>query len=146
MSDREAFEKWYMSRGWVETYDPLMKHGHGGYIVLETCEAWKAWQAAQAQAQAGDGELAVGEVFDVLCEGRIVYAEVYDGAVVPHRAKLYTSPQPTQQVNQQLLEASWIIRRLLDEAIDDFYLDTDPDGLVEEARAAIAAAQEVGNE
>jgi hypothetical protein len=43
---REAFEKWYMSRGWVDTYDPLMKHDHGAYIVTETCEAWQAWQAA----------------------------------------------------------------------------------------------------
>ena len=49
---REAFEKWYMSRGWVDTFDPLMKHDHGAYIVAETCEAWEAWQAAlQAQAE-----------------------------------------------------------------------------------------------
>jgi hypothetical protein len=49
MSDREAFEKWYMSRGWVDTFDPLVKHDHGAYIVTETCEAWEAWQAAQTQ-------------------------------------------------------------------------------------------------
>jgi hypothetical protein len=48
------------------------------------------------------------------------------------------------QINQQLLEAGFIIRRLLDEAVDDFYYETDSDGLIEEAKAAIAAAQEQG--
>jgi hypothetical protein len=38
-----------MSRGWVDTFDPLIKHDHGAYIVAETCEAWEAWQAAQTQ-------------------------------------------------------------------------------------------------
>ena len=50
MSDREAFEKWYMSRGWVDTVDPLVQDDHGAYTVTETCEAWQAWQAAQYQA------------------------------------------------------------------------------------------------
>jgi hypothetical protein len=69
MSDREAFEKWYMSRGWVDTFDPLVKHDHGAYIVTETCEAWEAWQAALQS-----GEPVVLERFDAHLE--IEYDEV----------------------------------------------------------------------
>jgi hypothetical protein len=57
-------------------------------VVSRHFNRWQAWQAALQHR----GE-PVGEVFEVLCEGRIVYAEVYDGAVIPHKAKLYTAQQ-----------------------------------------------------
>jgi len=101
---------------------------------------------SQPQAQAGDGE-AVGEVFDVLCEGRIVYVNVYDGVVIPHKTKLYTRPQPAQQVNQQLLEALQKAESHLHAMMA--HIDHKPQRFQEhcwqqvlDIRAAIAAAQE----
>jgi hypothetical protein len=72
-------------------------------LLADTMEEWSttsgdhhmlaAAAIRQLAALQRSGE-PVGEVFEVLCEGRIVYAEVYDGAVIPHKAKLYTTPQP----------------------------------------------------
>ncbi len=59
-------------------------------IKAQRDELRDRFQVMQAALQSGEP---VGEVFEVLCEGRIVYAEVYDGAVIPHKAKLYTTPQ-----------------------------------------------------
>ena len=83
--------------------------------------AWEAWQAAQGQSSKPCPYIVNGGEGTSWCR---------------------LAAKPT--VNKQLLEAGLIIRRLLDEAVDDFYYETDPDGLIEEARAAIAAAQEQG--
>ena len=106
MSDREAFEKWYMSRGWVDTFDPLVKHDHGAYIVTETCEAWEAWQAAQTQTllevirdttgcptkalQSGEPIAAVKGWF----HGECVIQALDPEAVLPAGMALYATPQP----------------------------------------------------
>jgi hypothetical protein len=76
-----------------------------------------------AQALQHSGE-PVGEVFEVLCEGRIVYAEVYDGAVIPHKAKLYTTPQPVVPEGLTLWDLD-IIRQWHNAAKDGYgnYLD-----------------------
>lgn len=146
MSDREAFEKWYMSRSWVEAYDPLMKHDHGGYIVLETCEAWKAWQAAQAQAtcphvvtsgttswcrlaqsskaqaQAGGGEAEPCGWIDRQYPASLGFIRSREQAEMmgKHQGKplepVYAKPQPA--VNQQLLEALFDAAYCLDEAAE----------------------------
>jgi len=88
MSDREAFEKWARRTGFdLSLSFDLELVPEGYYGSATTRSAWNAWQAA---LQGGEP---VGEVFEVLCEGRIVYAEVYDGAVIPHKAKLYAAPQ-----------------------------------------------------
>lgn len=89
------------------------------FMFSNTELAWQSWQAAQGQSSKPCPYIVNGGEGTSWC-------------------RLAAQPQ----VNQQLLEAGLIIRRLLDEAVDDFYYETDPDGLIEEARAAIAAAQE----
>jgi len=112
MSDREAFEKW--AKG-----DLDLQHIGVCYGDETTDAAFRAWQAAQGQSSKPCPYIVTGGEGTSWC-------------------RLAAQPQ----VNQQLLEAGLIIRRLLDEAVDDFYYETDSDGLIAEARAAIAAAQE----
>jgi hypothetical protein len=105
MSDaREAFEKWYMSRGWVDTFDPLIKHDHGAYIVAETCEAWEAWQAALQHSGEPVAWMSPNKQSLEFSRPDTVYGS--------HTIPLYTTPQP---VVPERLE-SWV--ELLDEALE----------------------------
>ena len=87
MSDREAFEKWYMSRGWVDTFDPLIKHDHGAYIVAETCEAWEAWQAALQHSESEP-------VAWMSPNKQSLEFSRPDTVYGSHTIPLYTTPQP----------------------------------------------------
>jgi hypothetical protein len=135
MSDsREAYVKWRQDRGIRIGDDPI-----------PATEFWDAaWQAAQAQAQAGDGE-AVGYIVPISGEYR--FFKSYDDALDERKSEEYwdkdldhVKPQAVYlhrqpQVNQQLLEAL--------EAVLECGSTTDQ-WWVDQARAAIAAAQEQG--
>ena len=99
---REEFEKW--ARGYFD-----LQHISVCYGDDCTQSAFEGWQAA---LQSGEP---VGEVFEVLCDGKIAYINVLDGAVIPHNAKLYTTPQPVvpgdfatgaEALRKTMLEAS----------------------------------------
>jgi hypothetical protein len=129
MSDREAFDKW------------LQREMPAGTVISDPLW-WAPRILKAAQAQAGDGE-AVGEVFEVLCKGRIVYVEVYDGAVIPHGSKLYLYPK---KVNNQLINALDNCAKLIActsfGECKNFDVFMTPMVCLDEARAAIAVAQE----
>ena len=127
MSDsREAYAKWREDRGIRIGDDPI-----------SATEFWDAaWQAAQAQA--GDGEAPVAWLCDA-GDGENINATCSLTALADYKrfgrkiTPLYKK-QPAQ-VNQQLLEAL--------EAVLECGSTTDQ-WWVDQARAAIAAAQEQG--
>jgi hypothetical protein len=68
--------------------------------------AWEAWQAAQTQTllevirdttgcptKALQSREPVGEVFEVLCDGKIAYINVLNDTALSHRQFLYTAQQ-----------------------------------------------------
>ena len=97
MSDREAFEKVYptprcciwdaVEQGYYLDWSqcPTTKEAA---LFVQHGSRWEAWQAA---LQSGEP---VGEVFEVLCDGKIAYLNVLNGASLSHRQLVYTHPQP----------------------------------------------------
>ena len=92
MSDREAFEKWARDSG----IRYQSKYSTGEYYFGDADLAWKAWQAAQAQAKP---IAAVHGWF----HGECVIRPLDPEAVLRAGMALYSQPQ-AQAVNQQLLE------------------------------------------
>ena len=130
---REAFEKWARDNG----IRYQSKYSTGEYYFGDADLAWKAWQAAQAQAKP---IAAVHGWFHGECVIRALDPE----AALPAGMALYSQPQ-SQAVNQQLLEA------LLEHFVGArFAIDTGMKGTalncINAGIDAIAAAQEVGNE
>jgi hypothetical protein len=142
MSDREAFEKW--AKG-----DLDLQHIGVCYGDETTDAAFRAWQAAQAQA--GDGE-PVGTVYYT---GNGFLDVDWFTSDIPDDALLYTRPQ-SAQVNQQLPEGHTAVKTetlkwLLGEAgvfecpKDEYFNGIQPKfWWRRQLRAAIAAAQEQG--
>ena len=118
---------------------------NGRYTSVITEKAWQAWQAAQAQASKPIA--AVTGWYD----GRCVIEPLDRALAIPVGMALYTAP-PAAAVNQQLLEALKKAERSL---LSTMMAVTEPSPrrfkeqgweLVLDIKAAIAAAQEVGNE
>lgn len=125
MSDREAFEKWARDNG----IRYQSKYSTGEYYFGDADLAWKAWQAAQAQAP---DPVAVAD------KGVINWI---DGKQFDHEADLYTQPA----VNQQLTLGDLNTIRQWHNAIKDAYvnyLEEQDAAVFAKIKAAIAAAQE----
>lgn len=50
---RQRFERWYSDDG--KSPKAVERDGRGGYLLLQTANAWTVWQAADESAQIADG-------------------------------------------------------------------------------------------
>lgn len=65
MTDRETFEAWYSDGG--ESPMAVMRNAGGGYMLMQACSAWVAWQAAWAACRTEALEYAAK-----LCDKRVM--------------------------------------------------------------------------